>query len=109
MQILKLQKLQIKKLTKKLCPIQQKLLHVEIPLKENRPSQKMKLAPHQAKKKKKNQTSKQKSLNLIVCPNGFDDPIQQNNLFSCLPEDMEADSDTVDEKSKRGKITRLPT
>ena len=38
-----------------------------------------------------------------------DDPIQQHNRFSCLPEDMEDDNYNVDENSKQGKITRLPT
>ena len=41
-------------------------------------------------------------------PKRLDHPIQQHNRFSCLPENMEADSHAVDEKSKQGKITRLP-
>ena len=46
----------------------------------------------------------------IPQPDGrSDDPIQQHNRFSCLPEDMEDDNYNVDEKSKQGKITRLPT
>ena len=61
-------------------------------------------------KKQRKQNNKQtKVVESDRLPKGFDDPIQQHNRFSCLPEDMEADSDTVEEKSKQGKITRLPT
>ena len=42
-------------------------------------------------------------------PKRLDHPIQQHNRFSCLSGNMEADSHAVDEKSKQGKITRLPT
>ena len=60
------------------------------------------ISPKKPKKKKTNkQTNKQTK--------GSDDPIQQHNRFSCLPEDMEDDNYNVDEKSKQGKITRLPT
>ena len=57
-------------------------------------------------KKQKKQNNKQtKVVESDRLPKGCDDPIQQHNRFSCLPEDMEADSDTVDEKSKQSKIT----
>ena len=60
-------------------------------------------------KKQKKQNNKQtKVVESDRLPKGYDDPIQQHNRFSCLPEDMEAESDPVDEKSKQGKITRLP-
>ena len=64
------------------------------------------LVPLQINQKKHKQTKTVESDRL---PKGFDDPIQQHNRFACLPEDMEADSHAVDEKSKQGKITRLPT
>ena len=61
-------------------------------------------------KKQRKQNNKQaKVVESDRVPKGSDDPIQQHNRFSCLPEDMEEDSYTVNEKSKQGKITRLPT